>query len=131
MNAEQLAAEVYEHRMLDTYAGYDWGDPVRLWTIHRAEIEADLAPKPAPVTSIRRRWNRDDLVEELAWFRECGVHPALTLQQLGVSMHAASQACVRAGVRDLGVWVRSAENKHGHLREHEFDARTRAGRRTA
>ncbi len=27
------AQEIKEHRMRDTFGGYDWGNPIRLWTI--------------------------------------------------------------------------------------------------
>lgn len=47
-----LAAAVLEQRMLDSFGGYEWGDPVRLWTIDGAE--ACLAPPPAPVEPLQR-----------------------------------------------------------------------------
>ncbi len=31
--AAVVAEQAHERRMLDSFAGYVWGDPVRLWTV--------------------------------------------------------------------------------------------------
>ncbi len=37
-----LERQIFEHRMRDTFAGYDWGDPIILWTIRPDRTQFSL-----------------------------------------------------------------------------------------
>lgn len=62
---------------------------------------------------MRRRWSRDDLLEEVRWFVDSGVSPFLIAQELGTSLYAVEKAARRAG--DMGI-VRLFD----HARREEF-----------
>lgn len=91
----RLRELIREHRMRDTFGGYDWGDPIRLWTAGTA----------------RDPMSREEFIDELDWFRDSGMSAAITLQQLGSTFDGAEQRCLRARRNDLAAWVRAARPK--------------------
>lgn len=101
--SRDLAELVHEHRMLDTFGGYDWGDPIRLWTVTPAA--------PTPVQNGLEAMPWDDLIEELEHFKSCGVSGAVTVQQLGLNPRSVLRRCERRGRSDLASWINATTER--------------------
>jgi len=91
----RLRDQIRDHKMRNTFGGYDWGDPIRLWTVN---------PPHQPLT-------RSEFIEELDWFRASGASAEITLRELGAPFDGAEKRCERAGRTDLAAWVRAARIK--------------------
>lgn len=101
-----LEDAVYAHRMRDTFSGYDWGDPIRLWAVQRSA--------PEPVKQPRMSW--EELLPEIEWLRDSGCQAWEVAQAVGLSCVSLSRRCYRRGRADLGVWF-DAEVKASRSKE--------------
>lgn len=97
MSAVEL--EAFEHRMRDSFAGYVWGDPVRLWAEVREEMLAAFAAAPSKPMS------GAEIVAELDWLREGAASPWEACEQLGRDGQTLARMCSRYRRADLARWL--------------------------
>ena len=96
-----MSAEVFEHRMSDTFGGYDWGNPIIPWYEIRDELildHLDAQQKRKPLTG-------EEILDELEWLRDGGMSAWDALQQLGREWRSTSRLCSRYRRHDLARWL--------------------------